>query len=183
MALKLIDKLIVKLNETIKYNIFECNFGFCFIAKLNSVILKVSILQNKYEIEHEIDSLKLMYPNINLHLDKTLNDNIFEPSKDLNYTIFIKGTAFQKQVWQELIDIPFANTRTYEDIALQLGKTVLASRAIGTAIGSNTIAYLIPCHRVVNKNGKIGEFRWGSGTKKALLKWEMLNKKDSTTLF
>ncbi len=183
MAVKLLDTLNVNSTDAIEYNIFECAFGKCFIAKLNTTILKLSILQHHNEIENEIAELKLSFPNTEIKLNTTINEPIFEPNIILNYSVFIYGTAFQKQVWHALLNIPFGETSTYEKIAIAIGKTALASRAVGIAIGSNTIAFLIPCHRVVNKNGKIGNFRWGTETKKALLKWEMTHKKDSTTLF
>ncbi|NDV62349.1 methylated-DNA--[protein]-cysteine S-methyltransferase [Puniceicoccales bacterium CK1056] len=81
------------------------------------------------------------------------------------------GTPFQRKVWQHLICIPFSTTRTYGEIASELGSANHA-RAVGTAVGANPIAWLIPCHRVLPASGKTGAYRWGSNYKKMLLEWE-----------
>jgi AraC family transcriptional regulator of adaptative response/methylated-DNA-[protein]-cysteine methyltransferase len=81
------------------------------------------------------------------------------------------GTEFQRSVWRELIKIPFAETRTYLQIAIELGSSSSA-RAVGTAIGANPIAWLIPCHRVIQTSGGMGGYRWGLDRKKELLNWE-----------
>lgn len=81
------------------------------------------------------------------------------------------GTAFQVSVWQELRKIPAGETRTYQQIADALNKPT-AARAVGTAIGQNHIAVLIPCHRVVRSDGHLAGFRWGTERKRALLAQE-----------
>jgi AraC family transcriptional regulator of adaptative response/methylated-DNA-[protein]-cysteine methyltransferase len=81
------------------------------------------------------------------------------------------GTEFQRSVWRELIKIPFAETRTYLQIAIELG-SASSARAVGTAIGANPIAWLIPCHRVIQTSGGMGGYRWGLDRKKELLNWE-----------
>lgn len=81
------------------------------------------------------------------------------------------GTDFQLAVWNALRQIPYGATATYADIAAQVGKP-RAVRAVGTAIGANPIAYLIPCHRVLRTDGGMGGYRWGLDLKKQLLEWE-----------
>jgi methylated-DNA-[protein]-cysteine S-methyltransferase len=81
------------------------------------------------------------------------------------------GTAFQQQVWQALLDIPFGETRSYGQIAAQLGKSS-ASRAVGMACGRNPIAVLIPCHRVVGSTGALTGYAGGIAFKQALLRHE-----------
>ncbi|MEX0330137.1 MAG: methylated-DNA--[protein]-cysteine S-methyltransferase [Puniceicoccaceae bacterium] len=81
------------------------------------------------------------------------------------------GTAFQLSVWQELVRIPFATTLTYGELAERLGSPSKA-RAVGTAVGANPIAWLIPCHRILPAGGGIGSYRWGSAIKESLLNWE-----------
>jgi O-6-methylguanine DNA methyltransferase len=78
------------------------------------------------------------------------------------------GTAFQKEVWERLLCIPFSTTRTYGEIAAELGSASHA-RAVGSAVGANPIAWLIPCHRVLPASGGTGSYRWGSDIKKMLL--------------
>ncbi|MEM9227384.1 MAG: MGMT family protein [Verrucomicrobiota bacterium] len=78
------------------------------------------------------------------------------------------GTPFQEQVWAQLIRIPQGETRTYADIAAAIGQPK-AVRAVGTAVGRNPLAYLIPCHRVVRSDGTLGGYRWGGQIKQRLL--------------
>lgn len=78
------------------------------------------------------------------------------------------GTPFQLKVWNTLLTIPYGETRTYHDIATQIGAPT-SYRAVGTAIGKNPIAILIPCHRVIRKTGMSYQYRWGASHKKELL--------------
>ncbi len=81
------------------------------------------------------------------------------------------GTPFQQQVWAELQRIPCGEKRTYAQVAEAIGQPQ-AVRAVGTAIGKNPLAYLIPCHRVVRTDGSLGGFRWGLEVKRRLLATE-----------
>lgn len=81
------------------------------------------------------------------------------------------GTVFQQKVWRELTRIPYGKTVSYADIAKRIGNPK-ALRAVGTAIGSNKLAMAVPCHRVINKSGKLGGFAWGLPRKKWLLEHE-----------
>ncbi|MBT5855090.1 methylated-DNA--[protein]-cysteine S-methyltransferase [bacterium] len=85
--------------------------------------------------------------------------------------LVVHGTDFQYQVWTALCDIPAGETVSYQDIATRLGKPT-AARAVATAIGSNPISLLVPCHRVVGKDGQLRGYRWGIDTKKKLLALE-----------
>ena len=85
--------------------------------------------------------------------------------------LLVMGTNFQLKVWQALLRIPEGALATYERIGQSIGKPQ-ASRAIGSAVGSNCISYLIPCHRVIRKNGALGGYRWGEPRKSAILAWE-----------
>lgn len=79
-----------------------------------------------------------------------------------------QGTNFQQRVWQALLTIPYGATRSYQDIALQIGHPN-AVRAVANACGANPISLLIPCHRVIRQNGDLGGYRWGSERKRWLL--------------
>jgi AraC family transcriptional regulator of adaptative response/methylated-DNA-[protein]-cysteine methyltransferase len=74
-------------------------------------------------------------------------------------------------VWETLLKIPIGNLSTYGTIAKEIEKPK-ASRAIGTAIGSNPVAFLIPCHRVIQSSGNIGGYLWGNTRKSAIIGWE-----------
>lgn len=85
--------------------------------------------------------------------------------------LHLRGTAFQLHVWEALLKIPAGQLLSYQQIARQIGNSS-ASRAVGTAIGSNPIAYLIPCHRVIQSSGLLGGYRWGMLRKSAIIAWE-----------
>ncbi len=89
----------------------------------------------------------------------------------LDLPLDIQATAFQQQVWRMLRTIPYGETRTYQQVAQTLGKDS-SSRAVGTACGSNPVALVIPCHRVLRKDGGLGGYRWGLERKKSLLDME-----------
>lgn len=85
--------------------------------------------------------------------------------------LHLKGTAFQIKVWESLLNIPMGSLSTYGSIAKEIN-TPGASRAVGTAIGSNPIAFLIPCHRVIQSSGSFGGYMWGTTRKTAIIGWE-----------
>lgn len=92
----------------------------------------------------------------------------------------MKGTDFQLKVWEALLTIPLGELNTYGQVSKIINKPN-AARAVGTAIGSNPIAFLIPCHRVIQSSGKTGGYRWNPIRKKAIIGWEasVLNQLDS----
>jgi AraC family transcriptional regulator of adaptative response/methylated-DNA-[protein]-cysteine methyltransferase len=85
--------------------------------------------------------------------------------------LLVRGTNFQVKVWRALLQIPTGSVATYEDIATSIGSPG-AVRAVGTAIGRNPVAFLIPCHRVIRSTGALGGYRWGLPRKRAMLAWE-----------
>ena len=90
---------------------------------------------------------------------------------DIYGDLEITGTDFQKSVWQELINIPYGETRTYKEIAQKINNPK-ALRAVGTAIGKNPFFIIIPCHRVIRSDGKMGGFAYGLDVKEKLLDLE-----------
>lgn len=86
-------------------------------------------------------------------------------------TLLVKGSNFQVKVWEALLRIPSGAVVTYQQVA-QAIEAPTAARAVGSAVGSNPVAYLIPCHRVIRKRGIIDAYRWGHVRKKSLLAWE-----------
>ena len=87
------------------------------------------------------------------------------------FNLHIKGTNFQINVWKALLNIPEGWVVSYQDIAAYLGKPK-AVRAVANAVAINPVAFLIPCHRVIAKSGKIHQYRWGPARKKAIIGWE-----------
>ena len=86
-------------------------------------------------------------------------------------TVFVKGTEFQLRVWRALLRIPSGRLTTFGQLAAAIGAPA-AARAVGSAVGSNELAWLIPCHRVIRQTGAAGEYRWGAVRKRAMLAWE-----------
>ena len=90
---------------------------------------------------------------------------------NLSLPVDVRATAFQRLVWEYLREIPYGETRTYQQIAIELGQPG-AARAVGRACATNPVAVVVPCHRVVRRDGNLGGYRWGLHRKKALLNQE-----------
>jgi AraC family transcriptional regulator of adaptative response/methylated-DNA-[protein]-cysteine methyltransferase len=129
--------------------------------------------------DNPLEKLKLDFPNA--HFVKEINENHHEIlsffnqdwTKTTRIKLHLKGTNFQLKVWEALLKIPKGELTSYGDIAHFIDSPK-SSRAVGTAIGKNPIAFLIPCHRVIRSSGVIGEYRWGANRKKAMIAWEGL---------
>ncbi len=109
---------------------------------------------------------------------KSMVETIFtvDPSKTVvPFNLQLKGTNFQVQVWKALLNIPQGWFVSYQDIATHIGRPK-AFRAVANAVAINPVAYLIPCHRVIAKSGKIHQYRWGAARKKAMIGWEATKK-------
>ncbi|MGB0503984.1 MAG: methylated-DNA--[protein]-cysteine S-methyltransferase [Thalassolituus sp.] len=122
-----------------------------------------------------LDDLLHMFPNITMSHDKTAShmlsnvlQSIESPKRSLDVPLHMLGTEFQCQVWRYLQTIPVGETRTYAEVAEDLGRPE-AVRAVANACGANKIAVLIPCHRVVRSDGGLGGYRWGMSLKESLL--------------
>jgi len=85
--------------------------------------------------------------------------------------LHLKGTDFQLKVWEILLKVPIGQLETYGHIAERI-QNPKASRAVGSAIGDNPVAFLIPCHRVIQANGAFGQYHWGATRKAAMIGWE-----------
>ncbi|WP_367023407.1 bifunctional helix-turn-helix domain-containing protein/methylated-DNA--[protein]-cysteine S-methyltransferase [Aliikangiella maris] len=97
-----------------------------------------------------------------------------------NIKLHLAGTPFQLKVWQSLLKIPMGALVTYGGVAKNISNPT-AFRAVGTAIGCNPVAFLIPCHRVVQASGKMGGYMWGENKKSAIIGWEAAKLKYSTS--
>jgi len=94
-----------------------------------------------------------------------------EKREKSSLSLLLMGTNFQLKVWQALLRIPRGDVTTYENIGQLIGAPK-SSRAIGSAVGDNRVAFLIPCHRVIRKSGMLGGYHWGEPRKRAMLAWE-----------
>jgi AraC family transcriptional regulator of adaptative response/methylated-DNA-[protein]-cysteine methyltransferase len=164
------DKSTIK---ELKYYVGTSEFGDYVVLLNKNSIIELELTDDTGAF---IDGIEKRYPEAKITQAKSwdLAKKLFSPKKydtipQIN--ISLHGSDFQLKVWNELLKIPFGQTVSYDDIAVKLGDKN-ASRAVGTAVGQNSIAYLVPCHRVVAKNGKLSNFRWGVERKKQLLGWE-----------
>lgn len=159
-------------NLFINYSFAESPFGNLLVASTNKGLCYMSFDDN-----NSLNDLKQKFPNANFQqkLDLIQQNALFifqnDWSKLSKIKLHLKGTDFQLKVWETLLKIPMGRLSTYGKIAMQIGNTN-ASRAVGTAIGSNPIAFLIPCHRVIQSSGNIGGYMWGSTRKSAIIGWE-----------
>jgi len=158
----------------INYSHAETLFGDIIIASTAKGICHLAFANNTTEA---IVRLKEKFPKA-IYLQKTdlLQQDALRIFKaDWNdlpkIKLHLKGTAFQLKIWETLLHIPLGGAATYGHIA-NLTHQPNASRAVGTAIGSNPVAYIIPCHRVIRNTGVSGEYAWGSTRKTAILGWE-----------
>ncbi|MBB3699579.1 methylated-DNA--[protein]-cysteine S-methyltransferase [Flammeovirga yaeyamensis] len=161
-------------NLIINYNFAETPFGEIIVATTNKGICHMAFSENNVLAFEE---LKAIFPKaiFNQKVDKFQQDALFIFRNDwtnLNeIKLHLKGTKFQLKVWEALLSIPYGNLYSYGEIAEAI-QHPKASRAVGTAIGNNPIAYLIPCHRVIQKSGNIGGYHWNPTRKKAIIGWE-----------
>jgi AraC family transcriptional regulator, regulatory protein of adaptative response / methylated-DNA-[protein]-cysteine methyltransferase len=149
-------------------------FGDVMVASTQKGICRIMFLAEDDEPEN---IMKAEFPNATIQqkAEKShrqaaafFNSDQFGQEK---LKLHLKGTPFQLKIWSALLTIPAGNLTTYSTIAEKSGNP-RASRAAGSAIGQNPIAYLIPCHRVIRSTGVIGNYRWGSSRKKAMIGWE-----------
>jgi len=158
----------------IYYGFHDSQFGLCLIAITDKGICHLAFGSNQDKATL-LEELKNEWANAQITEDRTKTtlyfNLIFKQDKKDSIPILLKGTNFQIQVWKALLKIPEGQLTTYENIAKVINNPS-ALRAVGTAVGSNHISYLIPCHMVINKVGIIGKYRWGSARKKAMIAWE-----------
>jgi len=101
-------------------------------------------------------------------------DKIFDRGHEKPIAVWLRGSPFQLKVWEALLEIPEGTHLTYGGVASLTGHPG-AARAVGTAIGNNPLAYIIPCHRVIRQAGEIGGYRWGESMKKAIIGFEAVS--------
>lgn len=161
-------------NLSINYSFAESPFGEIFVASTSKGICCMEFADN-----HEIafDSLLQKFPNATFSqiVDKIQQNALFiftqDWSKLKEIKLHLKGTDFQLKVWDALLKIPMGGLTTYGDIATEINNPK-ACRAVGTAIGENPVAFLIPCHRVIRSSGALGNYHWGEIRKTAIIGWE-----------
>lgn len=161
---------------TIEYGVHPTMFGECLIGVTPRGICWMSFINPDEDITTAISEMKSAW-NMSLFREnreftEEVARQIFGVRSNKPLHLFVKGTNFQIKVWEALLKIPQGSVTTYQEVASSI-KNPKAVQAVGSAVGSNHIAYLIPCHRVIRKDGVLGEYRWSSARKKSLIGWEM----------
>ncbi|MCV9933984.1 methylated-DNA--[protein]-cysteine S-methyltransferase [Flavobacterium sp. LS1R47] len=158
----------------VNFSFAESPFGNIIVASTSKGICFMAFAEDE---ESGFEDLKHKFPNATFtrKLDLTQQNALFifqnDWSKLSEIKLHLKGTDFQLKVWETLLKIPMGQLSTYGSIAQQIEKPN-ASRAVGTAIGSNPVAFLIPCHRVIQSSGTFGGYMWGNTRKTAIIGWE-----------
>lgn len=159
----------------IHYGWADSPFGQCFIAQTKKGVCKLAFFDEPFEKRQLINELNTDWKpaNIQENQQQALETvtQIFPntPTKQAQRLhLIVKGTPFQLQVWEALLRVPEAKLCSYSMLAESINKSG-AVRAVSSAIAKNSIAYLIPCHRVIRKCGAINQYRWGATRKQAML--------------
>ncbi|XZF12994.1 methylated-DNA--[protein]-cysteine S-methyltransferase [Chitinophagaceae bacterium MMS25-I14] len=159
---------------SINYSFAESPFGNIVIASTPKGICHMAFAD---DAAAAFSSLQQAFPNAAFRqITDIMQQNalrIFSHDwSDLEQVkLHLKGTDFQLKVWETLLKIPTGLVTTYGNIAQQLQQPT-ASRAVGSAVGGNPVAFLIPCHRVIKSDGETGQYHWGSTRKAAMIGWE-----------
>ena len=159
----------------INYSFAETPFGQVMVASTDKGICHLAFVDEGEE--EALGSLKQLFPNAAYTQcpDRKQEDalSVFNRdwSKPDEIKLHLKGTSFQLKVWETLLKIPAGGLTTYADLATKSGYEG-ACRAVGTAIGRNPVAFLIPCHRVIKSTGDIGNYHWGEVRKNVIIGWE-----------
>ena len=161
-------------NLVINYSFAESHFGNIIVASTKKGICHLAFVDDEQEA---FTTMQGHFPNavfkqmVDLAQQNALYIFTHDWTKIQQIKLHLKGTGFQLKIWETLLKIPPGQLTTYKTIADKI-KNVNAVRAVGTAIGSNPVAYLIPCHRVIQSSGIIGDYMWGSTRKTAIIGWE-----------
>lgn len=159
---------------TIHYQFAETLFGEVLIASTHKGICALSFVDNRADA---LQQLTAQFPQAVIieQSDAFQQSALALFQKDqpqlAEIKLHLKGTEFQLKVWQSLLKIPMGQLSTYGELAKAI-EHPKAARAVGTAIGSNPVAFLIPCHRVIQSTGAFGGYEWGTLRKTALIGWE-----------
>jgi AraC family transcriptional regulator, regulatory protein of adaptative response / methylated-DNA-[protein]-cysteine methyltransferase len=158
------------------YAIGQCSLGFVLIARSERGVCAVLLGDDPESVTGELE--KRFAPTVLLRRDEELAEYLSQvvglieaPGRPLNLLLDLRGSTFQQRVWQALREIPAGATTTYSELAGRIGSPK-AVRAVARACASNPLALLVPCHRVIGKDGGLTGYRWGVERKRMLLERE-----------
>jgi AraC family transcriptional regulator of adaptative response/methylated-DNA-[protein]-cysteine methyltransferase len=166
----------------IVWGIHQTPFGDCLLAATDRGVCHLSFPSGS---SAGIERLRHDWSKAGLAEDAEVSGRFVErlfgdsSASDKPLPLVLKGTNFQLKVWNALLRIPRGQAVSYGDVAAYIGHPE-AVRAVGSAVGANPVAWLIPCHRVLRKGGALGGYRWGPVRKQAMLAWEAAQSEDRT---
>lgn len=163
----------------INYSFADTPFGKIIAASTDKGVCHMAFVDEGER--RAFDHLRSIFPNAKYVLSPDTKQqhalSVFD--RDWNrleeIKLHLKGTEFQLKVWETLLKIPAGGLATYADLAIKSGYNG-ACRAVGTAVGKNPVAFLIPCHRVIKATGEPGNYHWGEMRKNAIIGWEAAHK-------
>lgn len=161
---------------TIRYAFHDTPFGECLVGYTGRGLCGIAFTRAG-DRDAAFADLGRGWENARLVADPTAGADLLErlfggtASEEAPVGLCLRGTPFQIKVWEALLKIPSGAVSTYEDVALRIDRPG-AVRAVASATAANTVAYLIPCHRVIRKTGALGGYHWGPERKLAMLSYE-----------
>lgn len=167
--------------QKITYGIHETELGEMVIGVTDLGLCWLGFMKSKAQGAYKgngLQRLKDNFKNFDLRRDEKVTKpwlkQIMTAWKQGNLgslSLDLQGTAFERSVWQSLLYIPRGEVVSYGDVANDIGRPK-AARAVGTAVGNNPVSLIVPCHRVVQASGALGNYGWGLGLKEQILKAE-----------
>lgn len=169
--------------QRIRHAIVRCDLGWVLVAATERGVCAIEFDDSQDRLQ---DRLAARFPAAELRDDDPefaewvtrVLAALDRPARNIDLPLDVRGTAFQRRVWQALQAIPAGSTATYAEIAGKIGKPA-AARAVARACASNPVAVLVPCHRVVRSDGGLGGYRWDLRRKRALLEREAAQRTES----
>lgn len=165
--------------EKITYGFFDAPMGEMVIGVSDVGLCWIGFMVDGYKGDG-FSRMKSHFKDVELVRDDREIDDVgrtvlaaWEIGEEQLIPVDLRGTPFQQSVWQSLLDIRRGEVRSYGDVANDLGLPK-AARAVGTAVGENPVSLIVPCHRVVQKSGGLGNYGWGVEMKRNILKAEGL---------
>lgn len=161
---------------TIDHAVHNTPFGKAFIATTARGICQFSFLDFS-DVDTLLSDLSNQWPHALLRKNhqriRTMTESLFDRDRkpDRPLSLHVSGTNFQVMVWKALLQIPPGTVVSYSRVASGIGHP-RSARAVGTAVGANPVAFLIPCHRVIRQSGKLGGYHWGETRMHAIHAWE-----------
>ncbi|TCB78762.1 bifunctional transcriptional activator/DNA repair enzyme AdaA [Acinetobacter sp. ANC 4173] len=156
------------------YSFAETLFGCILVASTPKGICTLTFVEQN---EQALNELKAKFPHAE-YIEQTdemqqraLAVLTVQPNSIQHIKLHLKGSAFQLKVWESLLKIPAGQLASYRDVASQIEQPK-AARAVGSAVAHNPVAFLIPCHRVIQASGVLGNYHWGTTRKTAMIGWE-----------